>query len=1008
VVNGSNVELTLPDYSQAFSEQTRWSRNYLHWYITTTSQSGGGFFPILGQTRTQVGQAAFKLVIDDVNPDLPLGGHENNVLFGLAVLHGDNGGYVIEPITTDNKVQLSQTIDALDATGSTPIGEALVDMGRYFVGEHQNLGTYPAYDRDMLTGAATLTPPLSPIDTSLTCQTNFVVLMTDGQPTNDGNNHYGSAFSTTIGDWDGDSNDNGGDDWLDDAAGYLANTDLIDDAIMAGQQSIVTYTIGFSIDLPLLQEAATNGSGVYYQTSSAPALAVQLKQALSSIIARAQTFTTASVPSSRSQFGDGFYTGFFEPREDESFWPGHLEAYRIDQNFELLGKADQPALDPNTGDFFDPRRPIWDVAHKLAGTNGEPAHPARNLFTTATGARIDFNAANLTDVDLSVTGADLGVYPNDPNTPFATTEALADAVVAYVSGEDAFDLDRDADVTETRVEVLGDIFHSRPIVVGTPPPFLLGEQGFGPPQDPNSHFGRFARRDRKLYVGANDGMLHGINAGVLINGPNGLQLDHAEAVKGGSGGEEAFGFVPSFLLPKLKQLPIQSLNNKSFYVDGSPAVADAWLSSGINDVSKESSEWTTVLMTGMRRGGDGYLALDVSDPEASGGTHGPYPRLLWEFYDPAEPLGETWSQPVITRVRLQGGPGGDFCDSFTSPPPDCKEQWVAIFAGGYREDGDAALAAFAPPGNPAFTTGGKAIYVVAIETGQVLARVAYDPADPVLSSMTYALPTDPAVVDLDFDGFADVIYAGDTGGQMWKWDISEIGQPDPSGMVTNWPVGVFFRTPIASNGHHRGLYFPPVLSFVDGRMLLAFGTGERTDITTVGDPAVDDENRLYVVEDLIPVGAGSIPATAYTEADVTQLNGVLQDPDPTDLGFYVVAEEGEKFITNHLAFAGFLITTSFKPLTGTGACATGGEAFLYVLDLGTGGGFFGDQTTPPDLTRRLALGGGVPTDPSITTSTAGGSGSRILVQTSDGSVTNLDGPDDGLEPVKMVFWRQQL
>ena len=39
--------------------------------------------------------------------------------------------------------------------------------------------------------------------------------------------------------------------------------------------------------------------------------------------------------------------------------------------------------------------------------------------------------------------------------------------------------------------------------------------------------------------------------------------------------------------------------------------------------------------------------------------------------------------------------------------------------------------------------------------------------------MCFAIPATPAVFDLDNDGFADVIYVGDLGGNVWKWVIWE-------------------------------------------------------------------------------------------------------------------------------------------------------------------------------------------------------------------------------------------
>ncbi len=44
------------------------------------------------------------------------------------------------------------------------------------------------------------------------------------------------------------------------------------------------------------------------------------------------------------------------------------------------------------------------------------------------------------------------------------------------------------------------------------------------------------------------------------------------------------------------------------------------------------------------------------------------------------------------------------------------------------------------------------------------------------AEMVYSIPSTPGVVDVDFDGFADVVYVGDAGGQLWKWDVSSVGQ----------------------------------------------------------------------------------------------------------------------------------------------------------------------------------------------------------------------------------------
>ena len=1011
--------LILDDLEGTFAN-TRWARNYAHWYALQLMQ-GTLASPIPQQTRNQGAKQAIQTLVDDTNPDDPNEplGYIENVRFGLGRFKGNNGGYVVEPIASGNKTTFMTSLANIVPGGNTPLSETLVDIGRYFTGEHQNLGDYPRYNFNTSNGSTTSSPPSSPIDPTLECQTNFVILMTDGVPVNDANDHYGSDFTNTIGDFDADGNDPGTvySDWLDDVAAYLYQTDLIDDATAPGTQNIVTYTVGFTIDLPLLQDAATNGGGSYFTTSNASVLAAQLKQAIVSIIERSTSFSAASVPASNSAFGNGFFAAYFRPSAAEPFWEGHLEAYRLSENLEILGQGGANAIDPSTGQFVDPRIPLWDAGHELAGTNGADVHPPRNLFTTKLGVRTTFDAATMTSLDLDIQPADMTAYPGGP---YASQEALADTIVNFFVGQDAFDTDGDLDISELREKVLGDIFHSNPQVVATPPPFLLGEEGFGPATDPLTFFGRYALRDRRLYVGANDGMFHGFKAGHLVfaddpETPTVTEIayyDLMETAIGGTGGEEAFGWVPGFLQPKLKELPLQNINNKKYYVDGSPMIADAWLPADGTDVNKDSAEWTTVSMVGMRRGGDGYLVLDVTDPNA-GPTddHGPYPKLMFEFADPAQPLGETWSQPVISRVRVDDGPGGDYCDSgVASPPiPNCRETWVAIFAGGYRESGDAVLPSYiADPLDAAWDDDSKALFMVELATGQVLAKLEYDAADPQLQNMKFSMPSTPAVLDTDFDGYVDLIYVGDTGGQVWKWDVSEIGVRDMTGVVTSWTYGRFFAAPVAANGHYRSIFHAPVAALVDGKLTLAFGTGERTDLTyKTGQGGVDDNNRFYVIEDPNPVGASSIPAAPYTESDISKLNGNFEDPIKTDLGYYLIAEPNEKFVTAHIAFAGFIITASYEPDLGTGnACTSGeGEAFLHIFEIDDGGGFFPDDGSGPLSTRRLALGAGLPTDPRITTS---GGGNKIFIQTSGGAVVSTDAPDDDDEDVGIVFWRQQL
>jgi hypothetical protein len=74
---------------------------------------------------------------------------------------------------------------------------------------------------------------------------------------------------------------------------------------------------------------------------------------------------------------------------------------------------------------------------------------------------------------------DFAPYPNSSTSGIDTYEELRSAVIDFAHGKDAFDQDADADQTDMRSVVLGDIFHSTPLVVaGVPYGLLESEPGF--------------------------------------------------------------------------------------------------------------------------------------------------------------------------------------------------------------------------------------------------------------------------------------------------------------------------------------------------------------------------------------------------------------------------------------------------------------------------------------------------------------------------------------------------
>ncbi len=361
-------------------------------------------------------------------------------------------------------------------------------------------------------------------------------------------------------------------------------------------------------------------------------------------------------------------------------------------------------------------------------------------------------------------------------------------------------------------------------------------------------------------------------------------------------------------------------------------------------------------------------------------------------------------------MKLAGAlSSGDNCGA-DNGDGDCREQWVAIFGGGYADDGDPNLATYiADPLDPSWSDRSKSIFMVRMDTGEVLSSVEFDATGVTgPSEMKYSIPSAPAVLDLDFDGFADVVYIGDLGGQLWKWDLTNLGvDSDFDDEIDNWPSGVFFRSdPVAMGGgamHYRSIFAPPSAAYSNGMLNLALGSGERSNLNYPGDASYDDENRFFVVKDPYPTGALAF-SVLVTEADLTDISGLDTDFNPTDFGFFFKAEESEKFMTTHTIFAGFVITASYIPdLSGGNICDQSGESRIYVFDLTSGLGFFTDATTTGDDARRSSLGPGAPTDPKITIST---NGDYIYVQTSAARLVRIDAPPRSDPLVSTIYWRQ--
>lgn len=257
-------------------------------------------------------------------------------------------------------------------------------------------------------------------------------------------------------------------------------------------------------------------------------------------------------------------------------------------------------------------------------------------------------------------------------------------------------------------------------------------------------------RDRVLYLGAEDGMLHAIlasrwdadNRAYLVNDP--------------AGGTELWGYLPGSFLPHLKDSRLTTnIIPAPLHLDGSPTVADVFVAPAAGGRRR----WHTLLATSgtvTTTRQSCLFVMDISDPYQ--------PRLVWESLLPGIGMGRSRG---ITFI-----PGGQGADPVL--------YLTADFAIGTGQSGVLAGA-------------------VEATTGRLLWQFSavYDLLDPVVN----ATPAPPAMMDRDGDGDHDTLLFGDMAGRLWALDHSD-GHPLGEAPIYTLPAG--FAEPIGAEVAVRG------------------------------------------------------------------------------------------------------------------------------------------------------------------------------------------------------------
>lgn len=301
-----------------------------------------------------------------------------------------------------------------------------------------------------------------------------------------------------------------------------------------------------------------------------------------------------------------------------------------------------------------------------------------------------------------------------------------------------------------RTYVLGDIIDSSPRWVGAPvtgqyndafADGLYGSAVTAPENQSGAQtYGAFASsnatRLNVVYVGSNDGYLHGFEAGSFSTG--GTFSDPTAKGLGKNDGKEVVGYMPYNVLLNQAANLANPLGQHQYMVDATPGAGDLFY----------NQKWHTWLVGGVGSNGKEIYALDVTDP-GNFSTSSAGSLVIGDWTNATmSHLGNTVGTPSI--VRMHNG------------------QWAIVFGNGLNS----GTSAGAYIGLVDKTTG--AVSFMFLDTGVGSATVA--------NGIAYVTP-----VDLDDDGIVDYLYAGDQQGNVWRFDVT--GKTAASWSVSNFPGG---------------------------------------------------------------------------------------------------------------------------------------------------------------------------------------------------------------------------
>jgi type IV pilus assembly protein PilY1 len=618
------------------------------------------------------------------------------------------------------------------ASGNTPLRRALEGAGKYFEGSKQAWSDKP--------GEA-----VSDTNPARECRLSYSILMSDGYY----NGSRPSSLAQGADDEDGETISNEiGDSYkyvpedpftdgeefrtLADVAMYYWKRDLrtdIDNYVPTSNknpafwQHMVSYTVGLgvtgSVDPDAAFEAietgdsidwwggtsdedkvndmlhaAVNSRGGFFSAADPETFAEELTGTVGDIIAEAGSSTAVEFDVSSFQEGALIFSSQFDPNG----WTGDLKAVE-------LGGTDTPEV-PNIEEAIEAGNG-WSAGDILDGR--DLGGNDRVIITYADGSAVPFRWDDLSTDQKS----DLGYG--------GVSEQVATQRLDFIRGDRSLEGSGDFRKRGSR---LGSIVNSSPEFVGKPRAIWPDADPFGQDSDRFSDFVETNKnRSPVVYVGSNDGMLHGFSGA-------------------SSGGQEILAYIPEFIYDSSSDnAGLHFISDPDYqhryYVDLEIRQQDIYTKGKrANGNLTNKAAWRSVIFGGGRAGAKGIFALDVTDP-GSFSEADAEKIVLWEFAESDDNrFGYVIQAPVIGMAKWG----------------ESDIRWTAFVSNGYNS-------------NEAST----GIFMLDIEGGMDgswdsddINYIEFDAEGDGLSPLT--------ALDTTGDYLIDRVYAGDLDGNLWVAD----------------------------------------------------------------------------------------------------------------------------------------------------------------------------------------------------------------------------------------------